>query len=94
MLRTILIRCATVTALTFVAACSPPPQSQTGDFVQAARDKGLAEGYGDEEVGRMYEDLCDRGQSGFRPAEVLKDYPKLEPADISDISSLLYDMCD
>ena len=94
MLRTFLIRCATVTALTFVTACSPPAQSNTEEFVHAARDKGLAKGYGDDEAGRMYEDLCNRGQSGFHPAEVLKDYPKLQPGDVSDISVLLYDMCD
>jgi hypothetical protein len=90
-IQTVAIRGALVVALTSSAACSlEHDPGLTEDFVRAVRAEGLADGYGDEKVTQMFEDLC---VSGVRFEDIQQDYPIVKPDDFPRMDGLASEMC-
>jgi hypothetical protein len=93
-IQTAAIRVAIVLALTSSAACSlEHDPGLTEEFVRTVRAEGLADGYGDEEVSHLFEDLCDPNSAGWAFDEIQHDYPKLDAQDFPRMRELATKWC-
>jgi hypothetical protein len=91
-IRAVTTRVLIVVALASPAACTVGDEGpeHTQEFVRAVRAEGLADGYGNGQVRRLFKNLCING-SRFHGIE--RKYPQLSLNDFPRLETLAMEMC-